>query len=185
VDDEDDGVLLARSGEDPEAFRQLYRRHATGLLAYLRRGSGDAETSVELLAETMALAYEHREQHDPDRGPVVGWLFGIARHQLHQLWRTRRAELAAVRRLGVLVPSVDEDSVERIDAMVDATGRSADLTAALAALGPAERQAVLLRVAADRTYPEVAEALMCTPNAARVRVHRGLARLRTRLEDQA
>ena len=58
----------------------------------------------------------------------------------------------------------------------------ADVEAALATLPEAQRIAVELRVLSDRPYDEVAEALDCTPTAARIRVSRGLARMRTSLQ---
>ena len=50
----------------------------------------------------------------------------------------------------------------------------------LAELPPGERRAVELRVVDGLPYGEVAEGLETTPGAARVRVARGLGRLRKR-----
>jgi RNA polymerase sigma-70 factor (ECF subfamily) len=48
-------------------------------------------------------------------------------------------------------------------------------------LPPAYREAVILKVAEDLPYEEVAEILRMTPKAARAKVHRGVKRLRERL----
>ena len=53
---------------------------------------------------------------------------------------------------------------------------------ALADLPDDQRQAIGLRVLADLSYDDVAVALHTTPGAVRVRVHRGLAALRSRLQ---
>jgi RNA polymerase sigma-70 factor (ECF subfamily) len=55
------------------------------------------------------------------------------------------------------------------------------LDEALDALPATQREAIRLRVEDELEYAEVATALGTTPAAARVRVHRGLAALRTRL----
>ena len=55
-----------------------------------------------------------------------------------------------------------------------------EVEAALASLDPGERQAVVLRYLHDLGYAETAAALGTTPEAARQRVHRALARLRER-----
>ena len=56
-----------------------------------------------------------------------------------------------------------------------------DLTAALAELPDGQRRAIELRVMADQAYADVARRLDITPQAARVRVHRGLSAIRRRL----
>jgi RNA polymerase sigma-70 factor (ECF subfamily) len=57
------------------------------------------------------------------------------------------------------------------------------LDEALAELPAAERDAIELRVVERLPYDEVAATLATTPGAARVRVSRGLGRLRERLID--
>ena len=47
---------------------------------------------------------------------------------------------------------------------------------------PSEREAVELRVVAELEYSDIANRLNCTEATARVRVHRGLSRLRELLE---
>ena len=55
------------------------------------------------------------------------------------------------------------------------------LDEALADLPEGQREAIRLRVVDDLAYEQVAASLGTTPEAARVRVHRGLASLRNRL----
>jgi RNA polymerase sigma-70 factor (ECF subfamily) len=92
--------------------------------------------------------------------------------------RRRRLERTARERLGMQLDAMSVD-VEPAEAWLD--GVDADLEAALAALGDAERRAVELRVLDDLDYAEVARELGVSPAAARVRVSRGLARLRRHL----
>ena len=61
-------------------------------------------------------------------------------------------------------------------------GFDSDLSEALAELPAEQRQAVALRVVGDLPYRRIASRLDCTPAAARIRVSRGLTRLRARLE---
>lgn len=182
VQDQPDAELLAASGADPEAFRILYQRHSKPLLRYLQRRTLDAEVSVELLAETFAKAYERRNQHKPARGTVSAWLHGIARHELQHFFRKRQVQLKAVQRLGVQLPPPTADTMQRVDEIVDAQRLRVHVAAALAELSPKEREAVRLRVVEEFDYPAVAARLDCSEQAARVRVHRGLGRLKRHLE---
>jgi len=58
------------------------------------------------------------------------------------------------------------------------------LDEALDELPESQREAIRLRIEDDLAYEEVAGRLGTTPAAARVRVHRGLSFLRTRLSKE-
>jgi RNA polymerase sigma factor (sigma-70 family) len=113
---------------------------------------------------------------------VGAWLYGIAARELAAYRRRQRVELRACQRLAVTVPSPDDTSLERIEELVDAAQWRTALGEALAQLTTAERDAIRLRVIEQLDYPTVAERLCCSEQAARARVHRGLARLATTLE---
>lgn len=177
-----DAELIVASRNDPRAFRELYDRWAERLLAYFYRRVLDAEVSADLLAETFAVAYEKRGRFR-DRGkPGGAWLYGIAAKELSHWFRRQEVERRAIRRLGLEVPALDDESRRAIEALADADEHRAALAAALARLGAGEREAVHLRVVDELGYDQIAARLDCTEQAARVRVHRGLARLNTLME---
>jgi RNA polymerase sigma-70 factor (ECF subfamily) len=177
-----DADLLRAADRDPHAFRVLYDRWAKPLLAFCYRRTFDAEASLDLVAETFAIAYQKRHRYR-DRGrPVGAWLYGIAARELAAYQRRQRVELRACRRLAVTVPTVDDQSLERIEELVDAAHWRHALCEALAQLTAAERDAVRLRVIDQLDYPTVAARLRCSEQAARARVHRGLTRIAATLE---
>ncbi len=57
----------------------------------------------------------------------------------------------------------------------------AALWAAIAALPPRQRVAVVHRHVLDRPYDEIAELMGCSPETARANVHRGMTQLRERM----
>ena len=177
-----DGELLRAADHDPDAFRVLYDRWAQALLAFCYRRTCDPEASLDLVAETFAIAYQKRHRYR-DRGrPVGAWPYGIAARELAAYRRRQRGELRACRRLAVAVPPLDDTSIERIEELVDAAQWRTVLGQALAQLTPTERDAVRLRVIQQLDYPTVAARLRRSEQAARARVHRGLTRLATTLE---
>ena len=91
-------------------------------------------------------------------------------------------EHRAIRRLGITVPELDDESIARIEELADIDAQRAALGAAMARMTNRERDAVRLRVMDELGYTEIAARLGCTEGAARSRVHRGLARLSTLLE---
>jgi RNA polymerase sigma factor (sigma-70 family) len=179
-----DAELLVASVTDPRAFRELYDRWADPMLAFLYRRVLDAEVAADLLAETFAIAYEKRGRYRDTGAPGAAWLFGIARIELSRYFRKHRVQLKTAQRLGLVVPELDEESARAIARLVEPDERTAGLADALTQMSPAEREAVELRVVGELEYSDIATRLNCTETAARVRVHRGLARLSQLLEDQ-
>ena len=133
--------------------------------------------AADLLAETFAVAYEQRHSFRDIGRPGGAWLYGIAARELSHWFRRRQVELRAVRRLGIAVPQLDDQSIERIEALADADGHRAALATALGQLSSAERLAVEMRVVEELDYAQIGRQLDCTEGAARTRMHRGLARL--------
>ena len=179
-----DAELILASRQDAAAFRALYDRWADRLLAYFYRRVLDVEVAADLLAETFAVAFERRAQFRDVGRPGGAWLYGIASKELSHYFRRRRVELRAARRIGLQRPQLDTDSASRIAALVEADGLRESLTTAMRRMSDAEREAVQLRVVAELGYEEIAARLQCSEQAARTRVHRGLARLSKLMEAQ-
>jgi RNA polymerase sigma-70 factor (ECF subfamily) len=180
--DRTDAELLIASRDDPRAFRELYDRWADRLLVYFHRRVLDAEVAGDLLAETFAVVYERRRRFRDVGAPGAAWLYGIASKELAHWFRRQEVERRAVRRLALEVPPLDDESVARIEALADMDTYRSSLTAALEQIGAGERDAVQLRVVEEMGYAEIAARLQCSEAAARVRVHRGLARLNRLME---
>jgi RNA polymerase sigma factor (sigma-70 family) len=180
-----DAELIIASRDDPAAFRELYDRWAERLLAYFYRRVLDAEVAADLLAETFAVAYERRKRFRDVGKPGGAWLYGIAAKELSHWFRRQQVERRAVRRLGIEVPALDDESIARIEALDDASSRREALAAALDQITGGEREAVQLRVVGELGYAEIAARLDCTEGAARRRVHRGLARLNNLMQMEA
>jgi RNA polymerase sigma-70 factor (ECF subfamily) len=180
--DRTDAELLIASRDDARAFRELYDRWAERLLAYFYRRVLDPEVAGDLLAETFAVAFERRRRFRDVGAPGAAWLYGIAAKELAHWFRRQEVERRAIRRLAIDVPLLDEESVTRIEALADMESHRVALAAALERMGRGERDAVELRVVEEMGYAEIASRLNCSEAAARVRVHRGLARLNHLME---
>jgi RNA polymerase sigma factor (sigma-70 family) len=177
-----DEHLLAESLRDGEAFGAFYRRHAATLLGYLTRRLGDAELAADLTAETFAAALEGLPRFNPEVGPASAWLYGIARHKLARTLERGRVEDDARRKLKLPRITIDDEAIERIEALAasEATGRLInDLLEGL----PSEQQhALTARVVQEREYAEIASTHATSESVIRKRVSRALGRLRAGLE---
>jgi RNA polymerase sigma factor (sigma-70 family) len=165
-----DAELLGASAELADAFDTFYRRHYRPVLKYIASRVGDTAAALDLTAEVFAAAYIGRSRFREGRGPARGWLFGIAANKITDLYRQKRREDAARRRLGMERRSYTDAALEEAEAMIGATQLLDDLPVL-------ERDAVLARVIHDRAYDEIATEAQVAPATVRKRVSDGLARL--------
>lgn len=176
-----DAQLLAGTAEDPAAFGAWYRRHERDVLAFFRYATRSAELAADLTAETFAAALESIGGYRPELGEARAWLFGIARHVLARSLERGRVENRARAALALPVLVVDDEAIERIEAISASSGTIAAL---LADLPAAVRAAIEGRIVEEREYSELANRLECSESVVRKRVSRGLARLRKQLEKE-
>lgn len=171
--------LLAASVVEPEAFGEFYARHERTVLLYMRQRTGSAELAADLAAEVFAAALQacHRPAHMPPAAPVA-WLFGIAHHKLVDSYARGRVENDARRRLGMQPVVLDHDDLE----LIEQIDQDETVRCLIDSLPMDQRSAVRERVLAERDYSEIALELCCSESVVRKRVSRGLARLRTQLQ---
>ncbi len=184
LEERTDSELLIASRTEPEAFTELYRRHAEDLLRYFARRTLDPETAAELTAETFAEAFASRANYRDQGVNGVAWLYGIARHRLGRFFRSGRVEAAARRRLGMPERDLAPQDYERIEDLIDFAPIREALVEALDTLNEEQRDALRLRVIDGLGYAEVAERLKCTEQNARQRVSRGLRKIALLLQER-
>jgi RNA polymerase sigma factor (sigma-70 family) len=161
------------SGRDPEAFAELYRRHAEAVYGWVRRRQ--PTLASDLTAETFAKAWLHRRRFRDHRGgSALPWLLRIAANLLSDAVRRERMESRARERLGL---PVDLTADRDVDVIIARLSPHPDLARELESLGAHEREALELRVVQELPYEEVAARLSIRTAAARLRVSRALRRL--------
>ncbi len=157
---------LIKTGRHRDALAACARTHGAilGRLAMALLGSqADADEAVQ---ETLLRAHKAMPSYRAE-GSVKAWLCGIARHVCAHTLETRRRG----RELLELVPA-EEGTTSTF-----ASART--LRVALAKLKPSERECLVLRFVGDLDHREIATALGLDEPAARKRISRALAHLRT------
>lgn len=169
---------------DRTRLEALYAEHAAAVHAYARRRI-DAASAEDVVAETFLTAWRRLERVPADALP---WLYATARHVLanHRRGDARRVALAA-RMMRERVSGgasggsggAGGSAVPGVSALSDEGER---LLRALAALRPADREALLLIGWEELSPARAAAALECSTAAFNVRVHRARRRLEAALE---
>ena len=173
-----DEELLAATPREPDAFAELYRRHAAPMAAYFLRRTRDPETAADLTAETFAAALDGVRRFDARRGSAVMWLYGIARRELADAYERGAVATRARRRLRIPRIELDDEALERVVEVAGAEATGRRLANLMEQLPDDQREAVRARVLDERGYAELGGA------AARKRVSRGLAGMRARLHEE-
>jgi RNA polymerase sigma-70 factor, ECF subfamily len=141
----------------------LFTSYAADVFAFaLRRTSRSA--AQDAVSETFLVAWRRFDSVPETPKP---WLLGVARRVLANQRRADRRQVALRARLGSSQPNVtDRDA-----------GSDRTVLAALAALTPAERDAITLVAWDGLSAEEAANVLGCSRAAFYVRVHRARHRL--------
>ena len=180
----DEQLMLAYAGGDAAAFEQLYGRHKGPLFRFVLRsvkGRGEAE---ELFQDIWMRVIEAAGRYTP-QAKFTTWLYTIAHNRLVDHWRAR----------GLTVVSLDDDG-EGASVPEPAAPPSAEphriaearatldrLSAAIAALPLAQREAFLLHHEGDLTAAEIAAATGTNEEAAKSRLRYAMNKLKEALGD--
>jgi RNA polymerase sigma-70 factor (ECF subfamily) len=175
----EDVISRAKSG-DQEAWRQLYRLHASRVLALLQLlPNNDSSLSADdIAAHAWLTAADKLHTFSGDETAFGGWLYAIARN--HNSRTSKRSTHAATPRpagdaadLDVVGggSTFDLSELERLDS----------IRHLLDLLPERQRAVVACLDVVGLDVPATAQALGMTQTAVRVNRHRGLARLRSHL----
>ena len=158
----------------PGSFDQLVERHRPEILAYLKRLLGDEHDAEDACQETLLRAYRAFERLRPESNGRA-WLYKIAtRTAFNTLKRRKRDEARSA--------DVDLDRLpSRSAAGPDPREQMRAVARAVEALPPKQRAALMQRQFQGLGYGEIAEALGCSPAAARANVYQALKQLRAML----
>lgn len=161
---------------DAQAYAVLVRRYQGPIHALMLRMCRHAEDARDLTQETFVTAYEKLDRFKMN-ARFFPWLYTIGLNLARDHLRRRgRSPLPAADCfdgcLETIAADVSDDSlIDRIDAD--------RLLAAMDGLGLETREALLLRYQEGLSITEIATALDLSASAVKMRLSRGLERLRT------
>jgi RNA polymerase sigma-70 factor (ECF subfamily) len=172
-----ESVLAAAQADAPWAYAGLWRAYAPSVVSYLSlQGASDPD---DLVSEVFLGAFRGLRSFAGDEDRFRGWLFTIAHRRLTD--DRRRVSVRPRTAAAVDVPDrpggdVEDDALRRMS-----EDRVRDLCGALHS---GQRDVLLLRILADLTVEQVAEALGTTAGAVKALQRRGLAALRKILQPE-
>jgi len=184
-------MLQVQQGQE-HAFPELFRRLGPRILQYVRRLVGHEARAEEITQDVFVQVYRFRQRYRPE-SKLSTWVFTIATNlclnelrrperQLRvDLWEPRTDEPQGRQdREGPPLPDPDAIDPEEGAASLELARA---LEAAVAALPPKQRAALLLSRLDGMAYRDVADALGTTEGAVKALLFRATHGLRDRLRD--
>jgi len=179
-------IVAAILNGDRDAFRILVGRESSAVVRTCHRVLGDLAEAEDVSQEAFVIAYRSLATWRGD-GPFGAWLARIAlRLAIRQASRRRRVTWAR--------PVGDDDHDVRLHALPAGHGtdpeglalrgeRQRSVRDAVARLDEPYREVVALRFFAERSLDEIATITGRPLGTVKTHLHRGLIRLRSRLEE--
>ncbi|MGD0853871.1 MAG: sigma-70 family RNA polymerase sigma factor [Acidimicrobiales bacterium] len=179
-DELDDADLWELSSSDPEAFGEIFRRHARSVYAICYWRTGDAAMAEDVTSVVFLEAWRRRELVVLEQRSALPWLLGVANHTSRNATRSLRRYTQALKRLdGRRLPASDDSIIDRIEAET-----SLNLVGdVVRELTEPEREIVLLVFWSGLSYEAASVALGVPVGTIRSRVSRTRRKLQLRLGD--
>jgi RNA polymerase sigma-70 factor (ECF subfamily) len=180
----DDALIRRLRSGDEAAFTTLYREHQAEIYRFALHMSGSHSIAEEVTQESFLALIREPQRFDPTRGPVLAYLFGIARNQVHRAFeRDRRFQpLAGDQTLDDLPSaSAAEADAERSDR----AERIERVRRAVLSLPAPYREVLVLCDLQQRSYAQAAQQLDCPVGTVRSRLNRARALVMAKLSGTA
>jgi RNA polymerase sigma-70 factor (ECF subfamily) len=179
-----DQELLRQLNKGKEtAFTVLYERYQGPLYRFALHMSGNTATAEEVTQEVFMLLIGNPKGYEADKGPIGGYLFGIARNLTRRVLERSRRDLPIEQEW---LDTGDAGLTSDLDVFSDLSNSEllAYVRKAVLALPEPYREVVALCDLEEMSYGDAAALLDCSPGTVASRLHRGRAMLRTKLSCQ-
>ncbi len=177
-------LLLKASRGDETAFLLLYERHRTPVFRFACRMLGSGSQAEDVTQECFLSILRRPEAYRAERASLRTYLCAIARHLAFELLRRQGQETTAddpPEEAPRAIPgAVGEDPLGRVMEQEEA----AAVRAAILALPPLQREAVVLFEYQEMSLTDVAAVCEVEVGTVKSRLHRARERLRRALEPQ-
>jgi RNA polymerase sigma-70 factor (ECF subfamily) len=164
--------LVERAKEDPRYFAPLYERYHEAIFRYVFKRVDEIENAYDITSCVFIKAMGSIQKYENRGVPFSSWLFRIAKSELYQSFRDKKARR-----------TVSIDSVTLKQVMDDFTDDSSEenrakLLKAMGKLKEAQLQLIEMRFFEKRSFREIGEIVGLSENNAKVKTFRALLKLK-------
>lgn len=160
---------------DVDAYGFLVSKYQKSIYNLMYRQTRLKEEAADLTQETFLKAYERLERFRPE-GRFFSWLYAIGSNLVRD-W-ARKNRIATEKKDLVFTELARNDQAVESDELLDLKHNMEALLQALGSMPLEYREAIILRYREELSMKEIAEIFKLSVSGAKMRVHRGLEKLR-------
>jgi RNA polymerase sigma-70 factor (ECF subfamily) len=163
---------ITSAKQDPECFGPLYKKYHEQIFRYIYQRMDDQELAFDVTSQVFIKAMNNLHKYEYRGVPFSSWLYRIAKSELYQAFRDRKARKTVnveSMHLFEMIEDFEED---------DSSENKKRLLKCLTLLKANDLQLIELRYFERRSYREIGDILEITENNAKVKAFRALERLK-------
>jgi len=158
--------------KDPRQFAPLYKKYHEAIFRYVYKRVDDEETAYDITSCVFVKALASLPKYEYRGVPFSSWLFRIAKSELYQSFRDKKAQRTVSIDSVTIVQFIDEINEE-----VSEEQRTI-LLHSLKQLKDSQLQLIEMRFFEKRSFKEIGEIIGLTENNAKVKTFRALLKLK-------
>ncbi len=163
---------IRRAQKDPEKFGPLYEKYHEQIFRYVYQRMDDQDLAFDVTSQVFMKALKNIKKFEYRGVPLSSWLYRIAKSELYQAFRDRKA----IRTVNLETLNLTE-MVEEMDEEQNELNRK-KLFEVLKKLNENDLQLIEMRFFEKRAFKEIGEILELTENNAKVKCFRALEKLK-------
>jgi len=163
---------IQQAKKDPEFFAPLYKKYHEQIFRYIYQRMDDEEMAFDVTSQVFMKAIKNLPKYEYRGVPFSSWLYRIAKSELYQAFRDKKAERTVnidTVQVYTVIDEFEHDENEE---------NKQRLVKCLAQLKENDIQLIELRFFEKRSFKEIGEILEISENNAKVKSFRALEKLK-------
>ena len=169
---EDEMSLIEIAKKDPRQFAPLYNKYHEAIFRYVYKRVDDEEAAYDITSCVFVKALASLPKYEFRGVPFSSWLFRIAKSELYQSFRDKKAQRTVSLDSVTIVQFIDELNEDFSEE------QRTTLLNSLKLLKDHQLQLIEMRFFEKRSFKEIGEIVGLTENNAKVKTFRTLVKLK-------
>ena len=169
---EEERIQIESAKKNPEKFGPLYRKYYESIFRYVYKRMDDIDTVEDVTSMVFVKALANLHKYEFRGIPFSSWLFRIAKSELYQSFRDKKAQRTVSLDSVTIVQFIDELNEDFSEE------QRITLLNSLKLLKDHQLQLIEMRFFEKRSFKEIGEIVGLTENNAKVKTFRALVKLK-------
>jgi RNA polymerase sigma-70 factor (ECF subfamily) len=166
---------------DAAAFNEVYMHLRNPVYGFANRMLGVNSAAEDITQETFIFFIEHPEKYLQERGSLLAFLCGVARHRImHYLRKNHNRMEICMDAIDDYVEPIDEARRDPLKVLLD-NEIALKIEESIAMLPPLQREVLILREIQELSYEEIAKIIEANTSTVKIRLYRARRTLACRL----